>query len=117
MKVTKKLLINLIESLLKEESLQPMYFPSINKNNYDVFVKNYFKKYNEYPNQLSFLSYDLIGLVYFLIYKNNFLIDDKIFFEKSVFKGKIGNFKINKNKISHDLNFYVVNNKEFKKIF
>jgi len=105
------------QSLLKEESLQPMYFPSINKNNYDAFVKNYFKKYNEYPNQLSFLSYDLIGLVYFLIYKNNFLIDDKIFFEKSVFKGKIGNFKINKNKISHDLNFYVVENKEFKKIF
>ena len=105
------------KSLLKEESLQPLYFPSINKKNYDIFTKNYFEKYNEYPNQLSFLSYDLIGLVYFLIYKNNFVIDDKIFFKKSIFKGKIGNFKINKNKISHDLNFYVVENKEFKEIF
>ena len=105
------------QSLLKEESLQPIYFPSINKKNYDDFIEEYFKNYNEYPNQLSFLSYDLIGLVYFLIYKNDFVIDEKIFFKKNVFKGKIGNFKINKNKISHDLNFYVVNNKEFKKIF
>ena len=105
------------QSLLKEESLQPIYFPSINKKNYDDFIEQYFKNYNEYPNQLSFLSYDLIGLVYFLIYKNDFVIDEKIFFKKNIFKGKIGNFKINKNKISHDLNFYVVNNKEFKKIF
>ena len=105
------------QSLLKEESLQPIYFPSINKKNYDDFIEEYFKNYNEYPNQLSFLSYDLIGLVYFLIYKNDFVIDEKIFFKESIFKGKIGNFKINKNKISHDLNFYVVNNKEFKKIF
>ena len=105
------------QSLLKEESLQPIYFPSINKKNYDDFIEEYFKNYNEYPNQLSFLSYDLIGLIYFLIYKNDFVIDEKIFFKESIFKGKIGNFKINKNKISHDLNFYVVNNKEFKKIF
>ena len=105
------------ESLLKEENLQPIYFPSINKKNYDIFIKDYFKKYKEYPNQLSFLSYDLIGLVYFLIYNNDFLINDKIFFEKNIFKGKIGNFKISKNKISHDLNFYVVENKEFKEIF
>jgi len=105
------------ESFLKEESLQPLYFPSINKENYDEFINNYKKIYNEYPNQLSFLSYDLMGLVYYLIYQNKFKIDEKIFYKKNQFKGKVGVFEINKNKINHVLNFYKIENKEFKKIF
>ena len=105
------------ESFLKEESLQPLYFPSINKENYDEFVNNYKKIYIENPNQLSFLSYDLIGLIYFLLYQNNFEIDEKIFYKKNQFKGKVGIFEINKNRINHILNFYKVENKDFKKIF
>jgi len=105
------------KSLLKEKNIQPIYFPSINKKNYDEFIDEYFKTYNKYPNQLSFLSYDLVGLIYFLIYQNDFIIDNKIFFKKNKFKGKIGIFEINKNKISHALNFYVVENEEFKEIF
>ena len=105
------------KSILKEENLQPIYFPSINKNNYDNFVSEYFGIYNEYPNQISFLSYDLVGLVYFLIYKNDFVVDKKIFYKKNKFKGKIGIFEIHKNKISHILNFYVAENNNFKKIF
>ena len=105
------------KSILKEENLQPIYFPSINKENYDNFVSEYFKIYNDYPNQISFLSFDLVGLVYFLIYKNDFVIDKKIFYKKNKFKGKIGVFEINKNKISHILNFYVAENNNFRKIF
>jgi hypothetical protein len=105
------------ESFLKEESLQPLYFPSINKENYDEFIDNYKRIYNEYPNQLSFLSYDLMGLVYYLVYQNEFKIDEKIFYKKNQFKGKVGIFEINKNRINHVLNFYKVENKEFKKIF
>lgn len=105
------------KSILKEKNLQPIYFPSINKKNYDNFILEYFEIYNEYPNQISFLSYDLIGLVYFLIYKNEFVVDKKIFYKKNKFKGKIGIFEINKNKISHILNFYVAENSNFRKIF
>ena len=105
------------ESFLKEESLQPLYFPSINKENYDEFIDNYKRIYNEYPNQLSFLSYDLMGLVYYLVYQNEFKIDEKIFYKKNQFKGKVGIFEINKNRINHVLNFYKVENREFKKIF
>ena len=104
-------------SLLKENSLQPIYFPSINKENYDEFVKEYFSIYQKYPNQISFLSYDLVGLIYFLIYQNNFKIDNNIFYKKNKFKGKVGIFEINKNKINHLLNFYVAEDKKFKKIF
>tara|TARA_B100000953_G_scaffold235525_1_gene196913 strand:- start:802 stop:1953 length:1152 start_codon:yes stop_codon:yes gene_type:complete len=105
------------KTILKEENLQPIYFPSINKKNYDNFVSEYFNIYNEYPNQISFLSFDLVGLVYFLIYKNDFVINNKIFYKKNKFKGKIGIFEINKNKINHILNFYVAENNNFRKIF
>tara|TARA_B100000427_G_scaffold209700_1_gene174732 strand:+ start:1187 stop:2338 length:1152 start_codon:yes stop_codon:yes gene_type:complete len=105
------------ESLLKEKSLQPIYFPSINKKNYEIFSEDYYQSYNSYPNQISFLSYDLIGFVYYLIYKNNFKINKKIFIKKNKFKGKIGIFEISKNIITHQLNFYSVESEEFKKIF
>ena len=105
------------ESLLKETSSQPIYFPSINKENYENFSSEYFEKFNQYPNQLSFLSYDLIGLVYYLIIQNNSIVDNKIFTKKNLFKGKVGIFEIKNNKINHILNFYKVEDEKFKKIF
>jgi len=105
------------ESLLKEASSQPLYFPSANKNNYDEFSNEYFEKYNQYPNQLSFLSYDLVGLVYYLILQNNSVVDEKMFTKKTLFKGKVGIFKIKNNKINHILNFYKAEDGEFKKVF
>ena len=105
------------ESLLNETSSQPIYFPSINKKNYEEFSSEYFKKFKHYPNQLSFLSFDLIGLVYYLILQNDSIVDKSIFTKKTLFKGKVGIFEIKDNKINHILNFYKVENKEFKKIF
>ena len=105
------------ESLLNETSSQPLYFPSINKKNYEDFSLDYFNKFGYYPNQLSFLSFDLVGLVYYLILQNNSVIDDKIFTKKTLFKGKVGIFEIKNNKINHILNFYQIDDKKFKKIF
>ena len=105
------------ESLLKEASSQPLYFPSINKENYEDFSSEYFNKFGEYPNQLSFLSFDLVGLIYYLILKNDSIIDEKIFKKENLFKGKVGIFEIKNNKINHILNFYKIENGEFKKIF
>ena len=105
------------ESLLKEDSSQNIYFPSINKENYDIFYKLFFKKFNSYPNQISFLSYDLVGLVYYLTKKNNLENINKIFDQKNIFKGKTGVFEIKDKKISHKLNFYKVENGKFIKIF
>ena len=105
------------ESLLKETSIHPMYFPSINKKNYEIFMTNFKNTYGLEGDQLSFLSYDLIGLVYFLILENDFKISKNIFYKKNKFKGKIGIFEINKNVITHQLNFYSVEDNQFKKIF
>ena len=105
------------KSLLKESSLHPIYFPSINKNNYEKFLNDFKSNYGQDGDQLSFLSYDLIGLVYFLILENEFKISKNIFYKKNKFKGKIGIFEINKNIITHQLNFYSVEDNQFKKIF
>tara|TARA_B100001027_G_scaffold135600_1_gene94018 strand:+ start:1484 stop:2635 length:1152 start_codon:yes stop_codon:yes gene_type:complete len=104
-------------SLLKEDSSQNIYFPSINKKNYDNFSEIFFKKFNSYPNQISFLSYDLVGLIYYLSKKNGLDDVDKIFSQKNVFKGKTGIFEIKDKKIRHVLNFYKVEKGKFIKIF
>jgi len=105
------------ESLLKETSSQPLYFPSINKKNYVDFSSEYYEVYNQYPNQLSFLSFDLVGLVYYLILQNKLVVSEKMFTKKTLFRGKVGIFEIKNNRINHILNFYKVDNAEFKKIF
>ena len=105
------------DSLLNEASSQNLYFPSVNKNNYDEFKNLYYKNYDSYPNQVSFLSYDLIGLIYFLANKNETQKSSKIFEKKNVFKGKTGIFEIENKTIKHVLNFYKIENNKFKKIF
>ena len=105
------------ETLFKETTSQPISFPSINKKNYDNFRKDYYKIFNEYPNQLSMLSYDLVGLIYYLLLQNKFEIDNKLFLEKNKFKGVSGIFEIKNKKINHILNFYMVKGDKFIEIF
>ena len=105
------------ESILKETMLQPLYYPSINKGNLDSFKKKFYKKFGEQPNHLSLLSYDLVGLIYYLSLKNDIADIDRLFKKKNSFKGKIGLFNIQNNKINHKLNFYQVVDNKFKEIF
>ena len=105
------------ESLLKEQNLQPIYYPSINKQNLDEFTNKFFKKFNYKPNYLSLLSYDLVGLIYYLSLKNEASEINKSFKTQNTFKGKIGVFEIKDNKINHRLNFYKIQNGSLKEIF
>ena len=105
------------ESLLKEVNYQPIYYPSINKKNLDEFNIKFFNKFNYKPDYLSLLSYDLLGLIYFLSLKNETLELSKSFKTQNTFKGKIGVFEIKDNKINHRLNFYQINNGKLKEIF
>jgi len=105
------------ESLLEEKTIQPIYYPSIDKDNLENFKKKYYSEFNEYPNYLALLSYDLIGLIYYLSLNNELIDINKIFKKKSSFKGKIGIFEIENNKINHKLNFYQINEGLLKKIF
>ena len=105
------------ESLINETSLQPLYYPSINKKNLNDFKKKFNKEFNEEPNHLALLSYDLVGLVYYLSLQNEMSEINKIFKKKNSFKGKIGIFDVHNNKIYHRLNFYEVSDNKLKKIF
>ncbi len=105
------------ESLLKETDVQPIYYPSINKENFDDYKIKYFNAFNEDPSHLSLLSYDLVGLIYYLSFRSDFTNLSRLFKKQNSFKGKIGIFDVKNNKINHRLNFYKVEDKELTKIF
>ena len=105
------------ESLLKETDIQPLYYPSINKENFDNYKIKYFNAFTEDPNHLSLLSYDLVGLIYYLSLNSNIENLNKIFKRKNSFKGKIGIFDIKNNKINHRLNFYKIEDQKITEIF
>ena len=105
------------KSLLNEIDIQPLYYPSINKNNFENYKNKFFSEFNEYPSHLALLSYDLVGLVYYLSLKTNLSNLDKLFKKKNSFKGKIGIFDIKNNKINHRLNFYKIEDKKIIEIF
>ena len=105
------------ESLLKETDVQPIYYPSINKVNFDEYKIKYFNAFNEYPSHLSLLSYDLVGLIYYLSFNSDLTNLSRLFKKQNSFKGKIGIFDVKDNKINHRLNFYKVEDKKITKIF
>ena len=105
------------ESLLVEFASQPIYYPSINEENLKKFEEKFFQQFNETPNHLSLLSYDLVGLIFYLSLKNSIFDINKAFKAKNSFKGKIGIFDIENNKINHRLNFYKIEEGVLKEIF
>ena len=105
------------ESLLNQTDIQPLYYPSINKNNFDKYKIKYFNAFNKDPSHLSLLSYDLVGLIYYLSLNTSLKNLNKIFKKKNSFKGKIGIFDIKNNKINHRLNFYKIENQKIIEMF
>ena len=105
------------KSLLNENMIQPIYFPSVNYENYVAYLEKFNNTFQSSSNQIAFLSYDLTGLVYYLLFKNNFIVNNEIFYKKNSFKGKIGIFEIKNNKINHILNFYKIENQKLIEIF
>jgi len=105
------------ESLLNEKTLQPLYYPSINRKNLEKFNSKFLETYNENPNHLALLSYDIVGLIYYLSLKMDFSQTNDLFKKENSFKGKIGVFDIKNNKIIHRLNLYEIKDGEIKEIF
>ena len=52
-----------------------------------------------------------------IITNNDFKTNENLFIKKNKFKGKIGIFEINKKTITHQLNFYEIQEENFKEIF
>ena len=105
------------KSLLDEKTIQPIYYPSINRKNLKDFEEKFHKEFNQKPNYLSLLSYDLVGLIYYLSLNTEMEDLNKLFRKKNSFKGKIGIFDIENNKINHRLNLYKIKDGVIKEIF
>ena len=103
-------------TLLVENSANKIYFPSIKLKNYSNFREIYFEKYNKYPQQISILSYDILGLIYFLKKKQNENLGKNIFDKKMSYIGEVGEFSFEDKVVNHKLNIYQISNKQFLKI-
>ena len=104
------------ETLLKESSTNQIYFPSINLTNYSKFRETYFKSYNKYPPQISILSYDILGLIYYIkkVQGDNLL--KNIFNKKMSYIGEVGEFSFENKIVIHKLDIYQVLDSQFLKI-
>lgn len=103
-------------TLLKENSVNKIYFPSIKLNNYSQFKEEYLKNYKEYPLQISILSYDILGLIYHLKKTQGNESVQKILNKKNSYMGQIGEFYFENRTITHKLNIYQVLNNQFLKV-
>ena len=104
------------ETLLKENSVNEIYFPSIKLNNYSKYRKNYLKNYDKYPPQISILSYDILGLIYYLKKTQKNILIKNIFSEKNSYVGEIGEFSFENKVVTHKLKFYQVFENKFLEI-
>ena len=103
------------ESLFYENSLETLFYPSVNYKNFENFQKKYFELYNKYPNEISILAYDALGLIYYVWRKNNKITSVKDFVIKKKIKGKIGNFSFKENRVHQELEIYKVEGKKITK--
>ena len=66
------------------------------------------------PNEITILSYDALGLIYYVWNKNNGINTINDFFLKNKIKGKIGTFEFKDGKVSQLLKMYKTENNKFK---
>ncbi len=103
------------ESIFYENTIKSLYYPSINYKEFKKYNKKYFSKFNQYPNEITILTYDALGLVYYAWKKNNNINSISNFNFKNKIKGKIGTFSLKDKKVVQDLEIYRVENNNFTK--
>jgi len=104
------------ESIFYENSVKTLYYPSINYKNFKEYNKKYLRNFNFLPSEITILSYEALGLIYYIWKNNEKILSVKNFLIKNKIKGKIGTFNFRNNKIIQDLNIYKIENKKFTKI-
>jgi len=103
------------ESIFYENTVESLYYPSVNYKEFKKYKDNYFKIFNNFPSEISILTYDALGLIYYVWKKNGKINSVNDFSFKGKIKGKIGSFSFNNKKIIQDLNIYKAGNNKFKK--
>ena len=79
------------------------------------YKENYFNKYKEYPNEITILTYDALGLIYYAWKTNGKISSVNDFSFKNKIKGKIGTFSFKNKKVLQELNIYKTGKNKFIK--
>ena len=103
------------ESIFYENTIKTLYYPSIDYKEFKNYNKKYFKKFSSYPNEITILTYDALGLIYYAWKKGGKINSINDFLFKNKIKGKIGTFSFKDRKVIQDLEIYKVENKKFIK--
>tara|TARA_Y200000002_G_C22637903_1_gene645568 strand:- start:131 stop:1285 length:1155 start_codon:yes stop_codon:yes gene_type:complete len=104
------------KSIFLENSIKNLYYPSVDIKNFQKYKTKYFKVYGVQPTEITILTYDALGLIYYIWKKKNYNISStKDFIIKDSIKGKIGTFKFTEGKLIQKLNIYKVSDKKFIK--
>ena len=86
--------------------------------NYKEFKKynnKYFEKFKIYPNEITILSYDALGLIYYAWKQKGEINTINDFSFKNKIKGKIGTFSFKNGKVIQELDIYKTENNKFTK--
>ena len=116
----KKVLITTVnqwfdESIFYENTIRDLYYPSVDYKEFIKYNKRYFKKFGLNPNEITILTYDALGLIYYAWKKNGKISSTNDFSLKNKIKGKIGTFTIKDKKVIQELDIYKTENNKFIK--
>ena len=103
------------ESIFYENTIKNLYYPSVNYKEYKKYNNKYFEKFKIYPNEITILAYDALGLIYYAWKKNEELNSINDFLFKNKIKGKIGTFSFKNGRVIQELDIYKTENKKFIK--
>ena len=102
------------ESMFRENSVNNLYFPSVDIKQFKKYNEKYYKTFLQKPDEISILSYDALGLIYYVWKKNNGISSINNFFIKEKIKGKIGTFEFKDGAVLQQLKIYKTENNKFK---
>ena len=103
------------ESIFYENAIKNLYYPSVNYKEFKKYNDKYYKKFNIYPNEITILAYDALGLIYYAWKKNGKVNSVNDFLFKNKIKGKIGTFSFKNGKVTQELDIYKIGDKKFIK--
>ena len=103
-------------SIFLENSVKKIFYPSINFKSYKKYKNNYLKTFGVEPFEISILTYDALGLIYYIWEKNKKINTVRDFLIKNKIKGKLGRFNFENSKLYHDLEIYRAEDNKFSKM-
>ena len=103
------------ESIFYENTIRNLYYPSIDQKEFKKYNNKYFKRFKTYPNEITILTYDALGLIYYAWKKNGKIDSINDFSFKTKIKGKIGTFSFNNRVVTQELNIYKTDKNKFIK--